>query len=220
MNVGIAEQEPHPVSHVCAAWRLLRCGELEQELAPRGLRSLGRIFMRFAIWSDQCFVLVAAKPIRRLAAMGIGALVVVIMLAAGDSQRPVLAASAPWSAGDLVQPADLAKELAEKKANGPTVLYVGFRPLFVSAHIPGALFHGAASSATGLAELKKWAATLPKSTSLVIYCGCCPFGKCPNVGPAFSALQEMGFTQVRVLALPDNFNDDWIGKGFPVEKGL
>jgi thiosulfate/3-mercaptopyruvate sulfurtransferase len=180
--------------------------------------------MRFAKWSDRCFGMAAVKWIRPLVAIGLALFVVTMMPAHSKSPRAVFAASTaasdPWAAGDVVQPADLAKELAEKKANGPTILYVGFRPLFASAHIPGAVFHGAASSDAGMAELKKWAATLPKSTSLVIYCGCCPFGKCPNVGPAFSALHEMGFSHVRVLALPDNFNDDWIGKGFPVEKGV
>jgi thiosulfate/3-mercaptopyruvate sulfurtransferase len=180
--------------------------------------------MRFAIRSNRCFGMAGAKSIRPLVAAGVALLVVAMTLAHNNSRRPVFAASTaasdPWAASDVVQPADLAKELTEKKANGPTVLYVGFRPLFLSAHIPGAVFHGAASSDAGMAELKKWAATLPNSTSLVIYCGCCPFGKCPNVGPAFSALHEMGFRHVRVLALPDNFNDDWIGKGFPVEKGV
>ena len=110
------------------------------------------------------------------------------------------------------------KELASSK-NPPTVLFVGFRRLYAAGHIHGAEFHGSAGSEDGLKELNAWAAKLPRSTSLVIYCGCCPFGKCPNVGPAFNALHEMGFSHVRVLALPDNFNDDWIGKGFPVEKG-
>jgi len=137
--------------------------------------------------------------------------------------RPVLASTAdakdPWTAADVVQAADLAREIAEKKPTSLTVLYVGFRPLFNGGHIPGAVFHGAGSTEAGIAELKKWAATLPKSTKLVIYCGCCPFGICPNVGPAFSALREMGFSHLRVLALPDNFNEDWIEKGYPTEKG-
>jgi thiosulfate/3-mercaptopyruvate sulfurtransferase len=137
----------------------------------------------------------------------------------GRSVRaPTAGGNDPWTTADVVQPADLAREISEKKPT-LTVLYVGFRPLFNGGHIPGAVFHGAGSTEAGMAELKKWAATLPKSTNLVIYCGCCPFGKCPNVGPAFSPLHEMGFSHLRVLALPDNFNDDWIKKGFPTEKG-
>jgi thiosulfate/3-mercaptopyruvate sulfurtransferase len=52
---------------------------------------------------------------------------------------------------------------------------------------------------------------------MVIYCGCCPWEKCPNVQPAMTTLQEMGFTRVRVLHLPDNFKTNWIDKGYPVE---
>jgi hypothetical protein len=29
----------------------------------------------------------------------------------------------------------------------------------------------------------------------------------------------MGFTHLRVLLLPTDFNTDWITKGYPVEKG-
>ncbi len=28
----------------------------------------------------------------------------------------------------------------------------------------------------------------------------------------------MGFTRLRVLMLPNDFNTDWISKGYPVEK--
>jgi thiosulfate/3-mercaptopyruvate sulfurtransferase len=156
-------------------------------------------------------------------ALGLGLAMAATWCDFAQSGQRVLAATPspndPWRVGDVVQPADLARELAGQKAIAPTVLYVGFRPLFAGGHIPGAVFHGAGSTETGLAELKKWAATLPKSINLVIYCGCCPFGKCPNVGPAFTALRDMGFAHVRVLALPDDFNDDWVEKGFPTEKG-
>ena len=158
-----------------------------------------------------------------LFAVAFGSMLATALCTFTPSLRTVLAATPgandPWTAAEVVQPAELAREIAEKKPTSPTVLYVGFRPLFNGGHIPGAVFHGAGSTDAGMAELKKWAATLPKSTNLVIYCGCCPFGKCPNVGPAFSALHEMGFSHLRVLALPDNFNDDWIEKGFPTEKG-
>ncbi len=157
-----------------------------------------------------------------LFALGFCFVLAAMLCAFAHPAEPVLAAPGandPWTDAEVVQPADLAKEIAEKKPGSPTVLYVGFRTLYAGGHIAGAVFHGAGSTEAGMAELKKWAATLPKSTKLVIYCGCCPFGICPNVGPAFSALHEMGFSHLRVLALPDNFNEDWIEKGFPTEKG-
>jgi hypothetical protein len=127
--------------------------------------------------------------------------------------------SDPWPASQTLQPADLARELADKSQAPPTVLYVGFRTLFAGGHIPGASFHGTASTEEGLAELKKWAATLQRSTNLVIYCGCCPFEKCPNIRPAFTALHEMGFTHLRVLVLPTSFAKDWVEKNYPYDKG-
>jgi thiosulfate/3-mercaptopyruvate sulfurtransferase len=135
------------------------------------------------------------------------------------AQTGQAAGSDPWTAAQLVQPSDLVKELSAKNAT-PTVLYVGFRTLFEGGHIPGASFHGTASTEIGLADLKKWAASLPGTTNLVIYCGCCPFDRCPNIRPAFAALRDMGFTHLRLLVLTKNFAADWVEKGYPMEKGL
>jgi thiosulfate/3-mercaptopyruvate sulfurtransferase len=124
----------------------------------------------------------------------------------------------PWTASQTVQPADFAKELSASKS-APTVLFVGYPSLFHAGHIKGAQFHGTGSSMEGLAEIKKWADPLPRATNLVIYCGCCPMEKCPNVRPAFALLQEMGFTHLRVLILPTSFAIDWAEKDLPYDKG-
>jgi hypothetical protein len=127
----------------------------------------------------------------------------------------------PWSTGQVLQPADFAGEIRNAKdESAPTTVYVGFRTLFEGGHVPGASFHGTASKGEGLAELKKWIATLPRSTNVVIYCGCCPFDRCPNIRPAYTALHEMGFTHLRVLVLPTSFAADWVEKGYPMQKGL
>lgn len=136
------------------------------------------------------------------------------------AQTAPAAGSDPWTAAQLVQPADLVKELSAKNAATPTVLYVGFRTLFEGGHIPGASFHGTASTEAGLADLKKWASSLPRTTNLVIYCGCCPFDRCPNIRPAFGALRDMGFPHLRLLVLPNNFAADWVDKGYSIGKGL
>jgi thiosulfate/3-mercaptopyruvate sulfurtransferase len=127
----------------------------------------------------------------------------------------------PWTNAQVLHAADLASELGNsKRASAPTVVYVGFRTLFEGGHVPQASFHGTASKEEGLADLKKWLATLPRSTNLVIYCGCCPFDRCPNVRPAYTVLSELGFTNVRVLVLPTSFAADWVEKGYPMQKGL
>ena len=119
-----------------------------------------------------------------------------------------------------LQPAQLAKELTDKSSSLPTVLFVGFRSLYVGGHVPDAAFHGTASTEQGVAELKAWAATLPRSADLVIYCGCCPFDKCPNIRPAYNALRSMGLKKLRVLVIPTSFATDWAGKGYPLQKGM
>jgi thiosulfate/3-mercaptopyruvate sulfurtransferase len=128
-------------------------------------------------------------------------------------------AAEPWTDAQTVQPVELVKELASKGKNRPVVVCAGFSTLYEGAHVPGAVFHGPASQPEGLADLKKWAEGIPRSANVVVYCGCCPFAKCPNIRPAFEALRAMGFEHLRVLMLPDNFYKDWYSKGYPVEKG-
>jgi hypothetical protein len=127
-------------------------------------------------------------------------------------------ATDPWTGTDTIRPAEFAKELKTSK-NPPTVLFVGFKRLYAAGHIHGAEYHGTAGSEDGLKSLTTWAVSLPRSTSLVIYCGCCPMEHCPNIRPAFTALHELGFTKVRVLLLANTFETDWAAKGFPYDKG-
>ena len=126
----------------------------------------------------------------------------------------------PWPSSQTMQPSQLAKMLTDKYLSVPTVVFVGFRSLYVGGHVSDASFHGTASTEQGLAELKAWAAALPHSTDLVIYCGCCPFDKCPNIRPAYTALTNMGFKKLRVLVVPTSFAVDWADKGYPMQKGM
>jgi len=127
-------------------------------------------------------------------------------------------AAESWAQSDVVQPAQLAKELAGLQSSRPLVVCVGFKFLYDSAHIPGSVLLGPAREATGLNSLESAAQSWPRHRDIVIYCGCCPFTECPNVHPAFAALKRMGFTRLRVLNIPQNFGQDWVQKGLPVEK--
>jgi hypothetical protein len=150
--------------------------------------------------------------------LGIAAMLAIACLMTMVSPTSIHADSDPWTKAQTVQPADLAKELGNSKT-APTVVFVGFRRLYSAGHIKGAQYHGTAGSEEGLKELTAWAAGLPRSTNLVIYCGCCPLERCPNIRPAFKALERLGFTNLRVLLLPQDFATDWAGKGFPYDKG-
>ena len=123
----------------------------------------------------------------------------------------------PWHPGQTIAPSDLSRELATAKP-APTVLFVGYQRLFTAGHIKNALFRGTGSTPEGLDEIKKWAGRLPRDLNLVIYCGCCPMDKCPNVRPVFTAIHSMGFQKLRVLILPTDFATDWADKGLSYDK--
>jgi thiosulfate/3-mercaptopyruvate sulfurtransferase len=133
-------------------------------------------------------------------------------------------ASAPLSATtvpqpDLIQPAELARMLKASPSARPTVFQVGSFVMFQQAHIPNSGFAGPGSQANGLILLQKLSAPLKKGQLIVIYCGCCPWNRCPNIGPAYKKLHDLGFTNVKALYIANNFGDDWVAKGYPVEKG-
>jgi thiosulfate/3-mercaptopyruvate sulfurtransferase len=125
----------------------------------------------------------------------------------------------PWTRAQTVEPAALAKEISSRPTARPTTVCIGFHTLYEGAHVPAAFFHGPASTPDGVAELRRWAQALPRSTNVVIYCGCCPLAHCPNVRPAFTVLRQMGFIHVRVLLIPNDFAHDWVQPGYPVAKG-
>ena len=122
----------------------------------------------------------------------------------------------PWTTALLEQPASLATRMKEKTA-GPVVIQVGFETLYRSNHISKSEYAGPASTAQGLESLRKRLSSVPRDADLVLYCGCCPFDKCPNTKPAFTLAKEMGFSKVKVLLIEKNLNDDWISKGYPTE---
>lgn len=129
------------------------------------------------------------------------------------------AAPSPAAEPPLIQPADLLNVLRSASGPKPLILQVGFRVLYLQAHIPGSEYVGPASSPEGLAALRKRVEALARRTPIVIYCGCCPWNQCPVIHPAYDALRGMGFTSVKALYIPRNFGADWMQKGYPVARG-
>jgi len=125
---------------------------------------------------------------------------------------PMPGVSFAWKDGQLMEPAEL--NLIIKSRNPkPVILNIG-----AVEDIPGATHIGAVSTSENMERLEKLVAAFPKNTELVIYCGCCPFSKCPNVKPAFLKLENIGFTHIKVLDLPVNLKTNWIAKGYPLAK--
>jgi hypothetical protein len=130
--------------------------------------------------------------------------------------QPVSALTIP--AAQLMQPEELNKLLQRPQSLKPLILQVGSRVIFDEAHIAGAEYAGPGSHAEGLLTLRDRVSSLSRKTSIVIYCGCCPWNRCPNVGPAYKLLSDMGFVHLKVLYMADDFGTDWVNMGYPVDR--
>lgn len=116
-----------------------------------------------------------------------------------------------WTEKDLMEPSALAAILSNPKAKQAHIFNIG-----VVDDIKGAKKMGGASVNANLEKFKKALSSLPKNTLVVVYCGCCPFEKCPNIRPAFNLMKSMGFSNGKLLNLPTNLKQNWIDKGYPL----
>ncbi|WP_142525431.1 rhodanese-like domain-containing protein [Methylacidimicrobium cyclopophantes] len=124
----------------------------------------------------------------------------------------------PWTQSDLLLPKEL---LARWKPGSSSyaIYQVGFPFLYKAGHIPGSIYVGAGKDPEGIEALKKAVSGLPMDKKIVLYCGCCPLDVCPNIRPAFETVKKLGFSNAKILYLPEDFAHDWIHKGYPTEKG-
>jgi hypothetical protein len=116
-----------------------------------------------------------------------------------------------WTQKDLIEPSALAAILANPKANQPKIFNIG-----VVDNIKGAINLGGVSEKENLQKFNNALSKLPKSTFFVVYCGCCPFERCPNIRPAVDLIKTLGFTNGRLLNLPTNLKQNWVDKGYPL----
>lgn len=142
---------------------------------------------------------------------------VVAFASAQGPAKPSAADDVP--AASRIQPDELVQAMKASGAQKPAILYVGPKAFYLQAHIPGAENIGPVSKPEGMEKLRARAASLPKDSPVVIYCGCCPWDHCPNIRPAFAELKKAGFTRVRVLYLATGLGPNWVDKGFPAAKG-
>ncbi len=142
----------------------------------------------------------------------LAAVLLVLMSSAFAYQATLIPAS------HLIQPEDLVNILKSKKPK-PLLIQVGFLKLYQQAHIPGSEYIGPTAGTDAVQQLRKRVQSLPRGKFIVIYCGCCPWSHCPNLKPADDALSAMGFTNVKVLYIANNFGADWVNRGYPVARG-
>lgn len=175
------------------------------------------------------------KSAGRVAMLGLAVVLACIVITAGtqnstqNSGRTQAAAPAQSTAGGgtaselptavQIEPDEMAKILQSSKGQKPLVLHVGFKNFYSQARIPGSEYEGPASKPEGLEMLRKRLGPLPRKQFIVLYCGCCPWDKCPNVKPAYDTVRAMGFTNVKVIHIAENFGANWAAPGLPVSKG-
>ena len=183
----------------------------------QGRESLAFSFMGWFLGAYTLVAELLTMNVRRLVGTGGIAVLGVVCGLAGMLLAQTSGSAALIPASALLQPLELNRMLQETGSARPVILQVGSKVMFDEAHIRGAEYAGPGSLNAGLSLLRKRVAGLKRDTPIVIYCGCCPWSRCPNIWPAYQALVGMGFTHVRALYLADNFGTDWVNKGYPVE---
>jgi len=119
----------------------------------------------------------------------------------------------PWVTDQLMETQTLVNIIHTNKGDTfPVILNIGSVET-----IKGAIAIGAVSEPAGVAELKKQLKNIKKDKLVVIYCGCCPLAKCPNIRPAFKELVAEGYTNIKVLNLRKNLQTDWVDKNYPMQ---
>ncbi|MDF2191307.1 rhodanese-like domain-containing protein [Paraflavitalea sp. CAU 1676] len=118
----------------------------------------------------------------------------------------------PWRPAQLMPTKTLAERIQKEELGKTIIMSVG-----PDAIIKGSVDIGPGREYQNIAKLKNHLRSISKEQEVVIYCGCCPFSKCPNIRPAFSALVEMGFKNAKLLDIPKNIKVDWLDKNYPTQ---
>jgi hypothetical protein len=119
--------------------------------------------------------------------------------------------SFPWTANQVIQPAQLSAMIEAGSTKNMLILNAG--PM---DDIKGAVNIGPVSEKKNARKLTQYLKNVPKDKAIVVYCGCCPMNVCPNIRPAFKILNKEGFTNFKIMYLEHNLNVDWVTKGYPM----
>lgn len=117
----------------------------------------------------------------------------------------------PWNTSQLMEPAELAWMITNSSQGLPVIINIG-----PAATIKGSVNIGSASEKVNIDKLRNFLKKQKKTREIVVYCGCCPFDRCPNIRPAFEVLNKMGFKNQKVLSLKNNIKTNWIDMKYPV----
>lgn len=135
-----------------------------------------------------------------------------VILLAFTSVLKAQTAKEIWNANQLMETKTLADLIQNNKVKNTLILSIG-----PDAVIKGSQNMGPANEPQNLEKFKVYLKNVKKDKQVVIYCGCCPFDRCPNIRPAFKVLKEMGFKNAKLLNIPQNIKTDWLDKDYPSE---
>ena len=117
----------------------------------------------------------------------------------------------PWTPQQLMNTKTLADRIVQNKMKNTVVVNIG-----PDAVIKNSYNAGVGSDSKNIERLQTYLKNISKDKEIVLYCGCCPFEKCPNVRPAFKAVIAAGYKNAKLLNIPKNIKIDWIDNGYPV----
>ena len=117
----------------------------------------------------------------------------------------------PWSTSQLLEPKLLSYKIQSGK-DLPMIVSIG--PGIV---IKNSIGIGECRYDENIEKLKSLVSGYKKDDKIVLYCGCCPFKNCPNIRPAFTLMNELGFKNHKLLNIKNNIKADWIDMGYQTE---
>lgn len=117
----------------------------------------------------------------------------------------------PWTNSQLIEPSDL-NIIISKQNKLPNIISVGPGKV-----IPSSIGVGECRYEKNLNILKNHLLSFSKDSEIILYCGCCPFKDCPNIRPAFSLLNSLGYKNHKLLNIRNNIKTDWIDMNYPTD---
>lgn len=117
----------------------------------------------------------------------------------------------PWTPQQLLSTKVLSTRITQNKMDQTILINIG-----PDAVIKNSFNLGPVQNKGNQEKLQNYLKKVSKDKEVVLYCGCCPFEKCPNIRPAFKSLIAMGYKNTKLLNIPKNIKVDWIDKGYPI----
>ena len=118
----------------------------------------------------------------------------------------------PWTKDQLMKTGELVEKMEKDDLKNTNLIHIGFEDV-----IPNSIDAGPGMEEESLDKLRSILSDIPKSETVVLYCGCCPMDVCPNIRPAFELTKKLGYTNLKLLDIPTSIKADWIDYDYPTK---